>query len=154
MVLTICSLRTFLLLSLSCPRNLWVSEVDEPRNRPRVYWGAEVHCGKRILGRGSALRENILGRGSAVPNLSWGTEDDRAKYPGARKCSTEIILGSGRRLQENILGRGSAVPKISWVTEADCRKISWGTEDDRDSPPPLLSRQVPPATGVLFRAPV
>ena len=84
--------------SLSCPRNLWVTEVEEPQNRPRVYWGTEVSCAKLILGNGSALREFILGNGSAlreiilgngsaVPKLSWGTEDD---------CDRSI-LGNGRR---------------------------------------------------------
>ena len=136
--------------SLSCPRNLWVTEVEEPQNRPRVYWGTEVSCAKLILGNGSALREFILGNGSAL---------------------RENILGNGSALREIILGNGSAVPKLSWGTEVHCAKlswgtevqyrnypgerkttateISWGTEDDRDSPPPLLSRQVPPADGVL-----
>ena len=90
--------------SLSCPRNLWVTEVEEPQNRPRVYWGTEVSCAKYPGERKCTAR-----------NLSWGTEVHCAKYPGERKCtarnypgerkcSTEIILGNGRRLRQKYPG--------------------------------------------------
>ena len=101
--------------SLSCPRNLWVTEVEEPQNRPRVYWGTEVSCAKYPGERKCTARK-----------LSWGTEVHCAKYPGERKCtarnypgerkcsarnypgerkcSTEIILGNGRRLRQKYPG--------------------------------------------------
>ena len=82
-------------LSLSCPRCLWVTEVDEPKTRPRVYWGTEVHY------------ENVSWVTEVhCAKVSWGTEVQYQKYPGERKCSTETILGNGRRLRENILGNG------------------------------------------------
>ena len=121
--------------SLSCPRNLWVTEVEEPQNRPRVYWGTEVSCAKLILGNGSALREFILGNGSAL---------------------REIILGNGSALREIILGNGSAVPKLSWGTEDDCdRNILGNGRRPRlasaalVAPSPARRRRA-----ALFRAPV
>ena len=79
--------------SLSCPRNLWVTEVEEPQNRPRVYWGTEVSCAKYPEERKCTARK-----------LSWGTEVQYRNYPGERKCSTEIILGNGRRLRQKYPG--------------------------------------------------
>jgi hypothetical protein len=84
-----------------------------------------------------------------------------AKYPGERKC-TARKLSWGTEVHCANLSWGTEVQcaKLSWGTEVQYRnypgerkttatEISWGTEDDRDSPPPLLSRQVPPADGVL-----
>ena len=121
--------------SLSCPRNLWVTEVEEPQNRPRVYWGTEVSCAKLILGNGSALREFILGNGSAL---------------------REIILGNGSALREIILGNGSAVPKLAWGTEDDCdRNILGNGRRPRLASAALVA--LSPARrrrAALFRAPV
>ena len=87
MVLTICSLRTFLLLSLSLARSPWVTEVDEPHNRPLLCWGTEVQCG----------------------NVSWVTEVQYEKYAGSRKCSTENMLGHGSAVRKIILGHGRSL---------------------------------------------
>ena len=121
--------------SLSCPRNLWVTEVEEPQNRPRVYWGTEVSCAKLILRNGSELREFILGNGSAL---------------------REFTLGNGSALREIILGNGSAVPKLSWGTEDDCdRNILGNGRRPRlasaalVAPSPARRRRA-----ALFRAPV
>ena len=103
--------------SLSCPRDLWVTEVEEPQNRPRVYWGTEVSCAKYPGERKCTARKLSWGTEVHCANSSWGAEVQYRNYPGERKTT---------------------------ATE-----VSWGTEDDRDSPPPLLSRQVPPADGVL-----
>jgi hypothetical protein len=58
--------------SLSWARSLWVTEVDEPHNRPLLCWGTEVHCAK----------------------VCWVTEVQHEKYAGSRKCSTEKYAGS------------------------------------------------------------
>ena len=131
--------------SLSLAQSLWVTEVNEPHNRPLLCWGTEVQYRKlcwvtevqyeKYAGSRKCSTKNMLGHGSAVRKICWVTEVQYEKYAGARKCSTK-----------NMLGHGSAVRKICWVTE-----------DHRDSPgAPLLSRQVPLAFwgAVLFRAPV
>ena len=121
--------------SLSCPRNLWVTEVEEPQNRPRVYWGTEVSCAKYPGERMCTARK-----------LSWGTEVHCAK----------IILGNGSALREIILGNGSAVPKLSWGTEDDCdRNILGNGRRPRLASPALVAPS--PARrrrAALFRAPV
>ena len=95
--------------SLSCPRNLWVTEVEEPQNRPRVYWGTEVSCANYPGERKCTARK-----------LSWGTEVHCAKIIlGNGSALREIILGNGSAVREIILGNGSAVPKLSWGTEDD-----------------------------------
>ena len=142
--------------SLSCPRNLWVTEVEEPQNRPRVYWGTEVSCANYPGERKCTARK-----------LSWGTEVHCAKYPGERKCtarnypgerkcSTEIILGNGSAVREIILGNGSAVPKLSWGTEDDCdRNILGNGRRPRLASAALVAPS--PARrwrAALFRAPV
>jgi hypothetical protein len=66
-------------------RSLWVTEVDEPHNRPPA-----------MLGHGSAVRESILGHGSAARKICWVTEVQHEKYAGSRKCSTKNMLGHGR----------------------------------------------------------
>jgi hypothetical protein len=53
-------------------RSLWVTEVDEPHNRPLLCWGTEVQCGK----------------------VYWATEVQHEKYAGSRKCSTKTYAGS------------------------------------------------------------
>ena len=103
--------------SLSCPRNLWVTEVEEPQNRPRVYWGTEVHCAKYPGERKCTARKLSWGTEVHCAKLSWGTEVQNRSYPGERKCtarnypgerkcSTEIILGNGSAVREIILGNG------------------------------------------------
>jgi hypothetical protein len=65
-------------------RSPWVTEVDEPHNRPLLCWGTEVQCG----------------------NVSWVTEVQYEKYAGSRKCSTENMLGHGSAVRKIILGHG------------------------------------------------
>ena len=104
MVLTICSLRTFLLLSLLPPKSLGHGSRRAAKPPPsllgngselrEISWGTEVHCAKIILGNGSALREFILGNGSA-----W-----REIILGNGSALREIILGNGRRLRQKYPG--------------------------------------------------
>ena len=65
-------------------RSLWVTEVDEPHNRPLLCWGTEVQCGK----------------------VYWATEVQHEKYAGSRKCSTKNMLGHGSAARKNMLGHG------------------------------------------------
>ncbi len=67
MVLTICSLRTFLLPSLFGPKSLGHGSRRAAQPPPTM------------LGHGSAVRESMLGHGSAARKVSWGTEDQYEK---------------------------------------------------------------------------
>ena len=93
--------------SLSCPRNLWVTEVEEPQNRPRVYWGTEVSCAKYPGERKCTARNLSWGTEVHCANLSWGTEVHCANL----SWGTEVHCA-----------------KLSWGTEVHCAKLSWGTE--------------------------
>ena len=84
MVLTICSLRTFLLLSLFGPTSLGHGSRRAAQPPPTM------------LGHGSEVQESMLGHGSAVRKICWVTEVQYEKYAGSRKCSTKNMLGHGR----------------------------------------------------------
>ena len=103
MVLTICSLRTFLLLSLLPPKSLGHGSRRAAKPPPsllgngselrEISWGTEVHGAKIILGNGSALREISWGTEVHCAKLSWGTEVQYRNYPGERKCSARNYPG-------------------------------------------------------------
>ena len=72
--------------SLSLARSLWVTEVDEPHNRPPAMLGHGSAVRDSILGHGSAARKNMLGHGSAARKICWVTEVQHQKN----------MLGHGR----------------------------------------------------------
>ena len=93
MVLTICSLRTFLLLSLLPPKSLGHGSRRAAKPPPS------------LLGNGSELRETYPGERKCTARIYPGERKCTARnYPGERKCSTEIILGNGRRLRQKYPG--------------------------------------------------
>ena len=104
MVLTICSLRTFLLLSLLPPKSLGHGSRRAAKPPPSLLGnGSELR--EFILGNGSALRENYPGERKCTARIYPGERKCSARnYPGERKCSTEIILGNGRRLRQKYPG--------------------------------------------------
>ena len=64
-------------------RSLWVTEVDEPHNRPPA-----------MLGHGSAVRESILGHGSAARKICWVTEVQHEKICWVTEVQHEKYAGS------------------------------------------------------------
>ena len=72
--------------SLSLARSLWVTEVDEPHNRP-YYAGARKCSTGKYAGSRKCSAENMLGHGSAVRKICWVTEVQYEKYAGPRKTT-------------------------------------------------------------------
>ena len=70
----------------------------------------------------------LLGRGSALPKISWVTEADCAKISWGTEVRYRKYPGERKTTAENILGHGSAVPKIILGNGRPPRKISWGAE--------------------------
>jgi hypothetical protein len=106
-------------------RSLWVTEVDEPHNRPPA-----------MLGHGSAVRESILGHGSAARKICWVTEVQHENI-----CWVTEVQHENRCWVTEVQHE-----KICWVTEN--HRDSPPRRSCRAKSPPAFWR------AVLFRAPV
>ena len=109
-------------------RCLWVTEVDEPHNRPPA-----------MLGHGSAVRESILGHGSAARKICWVTEVQHETYAGSRKCSTKKYAGS-RKTTATRLGAALVAPSPRRPFGVLCSSVP---QSDFHSHPPPLAEDAP-----------
>ena len=93
-------------------RCLWVTEVDEPHNRPLLCWGTEVQCG----------------------DVSWVTEVQYEKYAGARKCSAKKICWVTENHRDSPPRRSCRAPSPRRPFGVLCSSVP---QSDFHSHPPL-----------------